>query len=104
MNIVIAHSTLNIKKVTKAIKEIEFNSVKGGFNFQNENLGKGPSEFMELILLLTKSFSSKDISEELLDKEICNKFCEYHLIQQEKDFGVRAVSYTHLTLPTICSV
>eukprot|EP00961_Rhodomonas_salina_P137026 1843261-Rhodomonas_salina.1 len=38
------------------------------------------------------------------DVRYCDSVCCYAMCGTEIAYGARAVSYTHLTLPTICSV
>lgn len=93
MNTVIAHSTSNIQKLSKLYEEVVFNKTKGGFDYQDEPLGKGQSEFLEIILSLSKSFSKEKIINSKLDEKIVNKFAEYHAIEKDSDFKIRVPDF-----------
>ena len=85
----IAHSTSNLGQLVKCVKDVEFNEERGGFEFQNEPVGKGPSEFLEIVLSFTHKFGREEIESCQLDVEICRKFNQFYLLQNEKNLGVR---------------
>ena len=75
--------------------------VKGGLTL-NEALAKQPHVFTKLYINMIRAAEVGGILDQILDRLAA--FLEYESEVRGKIKSAMTVSYTHLTLPTICSV
>ena len=83
-------------------------SIKELFSFEyisnvDEDNAKTIMLSLKPVIIETTGFD-KNVTFSFADKEIIGRFSPNSGVELNKSYNVYSVSYTHLTLPTICSV
>ena len=96
----VSQARLKVKEAARKMEVAEKNQVKADENLKYANLGfqEGTIPVSNVLEAQTAWLAAHA---DLIDTQIEMKLCEVYL---QKAYGILAVSYTHLTLPTICSV
>ena len=89
MEATLQFATRNIEGLSQLIASTQFNTISGGFEFEDEKLGKGDSEFFEIVFLFMDEMKKEERDVSALQSVLVAKFTQYIELNNEDDFRVR---------------